>query len=194
MIEAVILAAGESKRMGQLKPLMKIDGVTFLQKIEKELYDSGIQHIHVVLGHEAKKIMSESGIRANFVINENYQQGQFSSLQKGISVLSGECAAAVVCLADQPHIKAEWIVKLCEPLSAGFNGIVRPVYKGRSGHPIVYAAEMFDKILVLPATATAKDIMSQYQRDTTWVTIDSDGILYDADTPEDFELIQKYLS
>lgn len=193
MLEAIILAAGESRRMGQLKPLLKINELTFLQKIHKELIKEDIQDVHIVLGYQAEKIKRECGIEADFIINENYKNGQFSSLQQGILSLSPECSAVLVCLVDQPHINSSWIDKLIIPVLEGHLGIVRPSYNGRHGHPVIYTGDMFPKILEFPPTATAKDVMSKYSSDIFEVEIDSEGILYDADTPEDLQIVKNFI-
>ena len=74
---------------------------------------------------------------------------------------------------------------------SGSTKIVRLSFKGRTGHPILYAQELLQEIMKMPATATAKVLMSKYVNETEFVEIDSDAILYDADTPEDFEAIKK---
>src|SRR3990172_990267 len=84
-IAAIVRAAGESKRMGQLKPLIRIGGRTFLQRIVHTLHWCGIHEIIIVLGHEAEKIEKASPCEARFVINENFHDGQFSSLQTAIT-------------------------------------------------------------------------------------------------------------
>ena len=68
--------------------------------------------------------------------------------------------------------------------------IVRPSFLGKSGHPVIYSVKVFDDILSMPPDETAKSIMAKYEEKTVFVEIDSDGILYDADTPGDFEVIK----
>lgn len=192
MIEAIILAAGESRRMGQLKPLIKINGLTFLQRITNEIRSSGITTISIVVGFQAEKIKNESGAIGQFVINENYPNGQFSSLQCGIKSLSENCSGVVVCLGDQPQVKSDWIKSLVHSFNASPAAIIRPSFHGKSGHPLLYSAQVFDDILAMPPTATAKELMSKYKDESHFVEINSDGILYDADWPEDVERIKNH--
>lgn len=193
MIEAIILAAGESRRMGQLKPLIKINKLTFLQRITHELKSSGITNISIVVGFQADKIKRESGAIGHFVVNENYTNGQFSSLQCGIKSLSENCSGVVVCLGDQPQVKSNWIKSLVHNFNESHAAIIRPSFHGKSGHPVLYSAKVFETILNMPPTATAKELMSQYKDESRFVDIDSDGILYDADWPEDVERVKKYI-
>ncbi|MBN1478661.1 nucleotidyltransferase family protein [candidate division KSB1 bacterium] len=193
MIEAIILAAGESRRMGQLKPLMKIGDQTFLAKIAGEVKKAGIQRTHIVVGFKAEKIAKNACVDAFYIHNKHYENGQFSSLQAGISALSRNCSGALVCLADQPHIKAEWIGKLVAAFYSNSTVLVRPRFANRAGHPLIFSSVLFKEIIAMPATATAKDIVRKYAAETLFVDMDSDGILLDADTPQDFEKIKKYI-
>jgi CTP:molybdopterin cytidylyltransferase MocA len=193
MIGALVLAAGESSRMGRLKPLIKIDGLTFLQRIVNELRAAGIDNINIVVGFAADRIQKESGVDVDFVENINYKFGQFSSLQCGIQSLSEQCTGVVVCLADQPQVKSDWINRLVQHFEKTKAAIIRPSFRGKSGHPIIYSAHVFQTILDLPPTATAKELMTTFADDTVFVEMDSDGILYDADRPEDVQTIRQFL-
>jgi molybdenum cofactor cytidylyltransferase len=194
MIEAIILAAGESKRMGRPKPLLHIGGKSALALIVDTLKKAGISSNHVVVGHKAKKIIDEAGIDADFVFNENYMEGQFSSLRKGVVSLSKECSAVIVCLVDQPHIHSNWVRHLIKEKSKNEAWIIRLKFGGKSGHPLLISKELFKEIMAMSSKATAKDLMIKYKDRTAFIESDSDGILYDADTPADFEFIQRYMT
>ncbi len=194
MIEAIILAAGESRRMGALKPLLRIGEHTALQIIVRTLENAGVDRVHVVVGFRAEFIIEHSRAEANFVRNEDYKKGQFSSLQTGIKALSRECKAALVCLVDQPHVRANWIRRIIRGYEQQNACIVRPSFGGKSGHPVLYSHRLFEEIVNMPPSATAKELMQKYLSCTAFVEIDSDGILYDADTPDDFIFIQKFVN
>ena len=179
--------------MGRLKPLIKIDGLTFLQRIVKALKAGGIENITIVTGFEAERLKSESGVDAHFVVNENFKDGKFSSLQCGIQSLSEKCTGVVVCLGDQPQIKSAWIQKMIKKFESTNAVIVRPSFCGRSGHPIIYSANVFIDILNLPPTASAKKLMAKYSDETIFVDLESDAILYDADRPEDLKTIERLI-
>ena len=194
MIEAIILAAGESKRMGRPKPLLHIGGKPALALIVDTLKEAGISSAHVVVGHKAKKIIDETDIDVDFVFNENYKEGQFSSLKKGVASLSKECTAAIVCLVDQPHIHSNWVRLLVKEKSKNGSWIIRLKFGGKSGHPLLISKELFQEIITMPSKATAKDLMKKYNDQTEFIESGSDGILYDADTPADFEFIKRYMT
>ncbi len=190
MIAGIILAAGESRRMGKLKPVLKIGGKTFLQYIESQLTAAGIHPIVVVLGYEPDRIRHNSGIEAEFVVNAHYQQGQFSSLQTGVKALPASCRAAIVCLGDQPHVRAEWIKELTTAFANTNRDIIIPQYEGQSGHPVLYSSRALDKILQLKPTQTARDLRDSFADSTLRINLASEGILFDADTPRDLQKIQ----
>ena len=190
MIAGIILAAGESRRMGQLKPILKIGGKTFLQHIAGQLTAAGIDPIVVVLGYKADFIRKNCGIEAEFVINAGYQRGQFSSLQAGVKALPPSCRAAIVCLGDQPHVRAEWITALTAAYADTSKDIIIPRYKGRSGHPVLYSSKVMQKILQMEPSETARDLRDSFADSTLWINLASGGILYDADTPRDLREIQ----
>ncbi len=193
MINAIILAAGESRRMGRLKPIIEIEGKTVLAHIEGALRNTDIDEIFIVVGFSAETIQQKSGINAQFVLNDNYQNGQFSSLQCGIRELPEDSSGVVVCLGDQPQIRAEWVTALINAFETSHADIIRPSFAEKSGHPILYSSSLYSKILDLPSTATAKELMQAFAASTVFVEIDSEGILYDADTPKDLQRIRKFL-
>jgi molybdenum cofactor cytidylyltransferase len=189
MIAAVVLAAGESRRMGRLKPLIKLADKTFLQHITEQCRSASVHKVHIVVGFEAEKIIRESGCDAVFVRNKNYRQGQFCSLQRGIDSLDKSCRAAVVCLGDQPHIRSVWIEKLIGEFERTGAGIVIPRCKNRQGHPVLYSRRIFQTILSLNPSHTAREVTNRHTGEVHHVEINDDGILADADTGEDLEVI-----
>ncbi|RPI01603.1 MAG: nucleotidyltransferase family protein [Calditrichaeota bacterium] len=191
MIEAVILAAGQSRRMGELKPLIRIREKTILRLITDVIVQSGVEAVHVIVGFQADTIMRESGVSAQFHINADYELGQFSSLQIGIRSLSGLCKAALVCLADQPHIQSEWIKNLISQFRSKSAPLYRLRFDGRCGHPLLINSSIFPEILALDQHATMKTIMARYEQEAVYIDTPSEGILLDADTPEQLQRIRE---
>ena len=184
-VAAIVLAAGGTKRMGQLKPLIRIDGRTFLQRIVDTLHWCGIHEIIIVLGHEAEKIEKASPCEARFVINENFHDGQFSSLQTGFAALSHETDAVLVCLGDQPQIKTDWIITLISSFNKTKAPITIPVCQGLGGHPVIYSSQLFVEILRMPPSQTAKHLIRKYGHAIERVTIEDPDVLLDVDSPQD---------
>lgn len=193
MISAIVLAAGESRRMGRLKPLIKINNKTFLQHITDELRIAGISDIVVVVGFEADRIKQESGLsQIQFAVNKNYENGQFSSLQTGIRHLDKKCEAVLVCLGDQPQIRADWITRLVQVFGETRAPIVSPKFRVKRGHPILFSADLFDEILAMHPTQAAFDLKRAHKEEIVDVPIDDEGLIVDADTPDDLELVRRF--
>lgn len=141
MISSLILAAGESSRMGSDKALLAYGGSTFLERIVATLRAAGMDHVTVVLGHHAAEIQRAvklSGIEA--VVNRDYRLGQTSSLQAGLQALDKQGVDAVVlCLVDHPAVSAEVVKMLITTFENSHAPVVIPTHKGRCGHPVLIA-------------------------------------------------------
>ena len=190
MIAGIVLAAGESRRMGQLKPLLKIGEKTFLQHITGQLKTAGVHPVIVVLGYLPEVILENSGINCDHAINVHYRLGQFSSLQTGIHALPSECRGVVVCLGDQPQLRHEWVRKLIQAFDQHDPDMVIPQFNGRSGHPVIYSSRLFDEIKSMSPSSTARELRERHTPSILRIDIDTDAILYDADTPQDLENIR----
>jgi len=193
MISGLVLAAGESRRMGSPKPLKKIAGKTFLWYIINQLKLAQIRDVVVVLGSKAENIQSNCGVApVRFVVNHNYHLGQFSSLQTGIRSLDDKSEGALVCLVDQPHIKADWIQKLIAIYEQTNQSIIVPVHQGRRGHPVFYSSSLFAEICAMAPTVNARTLYSQHSQDIAEADVEDAGILLDVDTPDDMKQILSY--
>ncbi len=149
---AVILAAGASSRMGRPKPLLPLDGETFLDRLIAAF--SGIcRPITVVLGHDADRI--RAGIHraadAEFVVNPDPDRGMLSSLQCGLAHLGGDVDAVLFTPADLPSIHSSTIAAVAGSDAA----IVIPRCGGRNGHPVRVSRAIADELLALPPGAQA---------------------------------------
>ena len=145
MIAGLILAAGESRRMGRDKALLTYRGRSFLENIIHNLAAAGIENVTVVLGHHAGAIRSAVNLAAvRVVVNNDYQRGQTSSLQLGLAAAAADSPEAVIlCLVDHPAISAEVIVKLAEQFQSTHPPVLIPTHQGERGHPVVISRELF---------------------------------------------------
>lgn len=209
MINAIVLAAGESKRMGMPKPLLRFPrsmGVppmdsesrarcpcyergdtTFLEQIVSVLQRSEVGRITVVLGSQASMIRASTDLSgAGVVINENYREGQLSSLIAGLKSLPPEAEAILLCLVDNPFITAGSADGVIGAFRVSGKPIVVPVFQGRRGHPTLFARSMFDELLGAPADQGARHIVHSNEARVFEVQVSDPGILVRIDTPEDY--------
>ena len=192
MISAILLAAGESKRMGRPKQLLEWRGKTLLQHSLESLCNSAADEIILVLGHEADRIRRTlSALPIKIVINPDYRQGMASSLRHGLLAMDRSSEAFLVLLADQPGIGPEIINRLISAFRQADprGGIVRPVYRGRPGHPVLIGTQYLQEALQLRGDVGARRIPMNHPGDILEIAVDQDAVLKDLDTPEEY---QKY--
>jgi molybdenum cofactor cytidylyltransferase len=188
-VAAVVLAAGESSRMGRDKATLGYGGSTFLETILRTLGAAGVERVAVVLGHHAEEIRQAVNLGATeVVINRDYRRGQTSSLQAGIKALERpELKAVVVCLADHPAVSAQTLRRLVDSFYESRAPVVIPTYQGRRGHPVVLARELFEELQSLRPDAGANTVVHKYQAETKFVEVSDAGVLLDIDDPESYQ-------
>ena len=187
MISAIILAAGESKRMGQPKMLMPWGKSTVIQTVISTIQDAGINDILVVTGGAHNQIESMIGQAAQVVFNENYAEGEMlSSLQRGLTAKKHEASAALICLGDQPQVQRRSVQRILREYKETNASIIVPSYQMHRGHPWLVAREHWDAILQMRAPDSPREFLNRNSRKIRYVEINSPTILQDLDTPEDY--------
>ncbi len=187
-LAGIILAAGESRRMGTDKALLPYAGTTFLEHLI-ELLLPRVAPVIVVLGHHASEIRATLPDRSGvaIVVNSNYPSGQLSSLQTAIRALPASSQGALITLVDHPAVAASTLDLLIERFRSSGASLVIPRYQGRRGHPVLFSRAILDELAALPSTATAKQVVHAHQDDTLNEDVGDPGVLKDIDTPADYE-------
>lgn len=188
MIAGLILAAGESSRMGTDKALLLYRGRTFLEHILATLHNAGIEQLTVVLGHHADEIQLAAKLTGTeVVVNQDYRRGQTSSLQAGLRALDRPAIQAVVlCLVDHPAVSTEVIRKLVAAFEQSAAPVVIPTYQGQRGHPALISRALFAELMALSLSEGANTVVRKYRDSTHFVEVDDPGVLIDVDDPESF--------
>lgn len=188
MIEGLILAAGESSRMGTDKALLLYRGRTFLEHILATLHEAGLKQLTVVLGHHANEIQRTAKLTGTeVVVNQDYRRGQTSSLQAGLRALDRPGVHAVVlCLVDHPVVSAEVIRKLVTAFEQSAAPVVIPTHQGQRGHPVLISRALFADLLALGTSEGANTVVRKYRDSTQFVEVDDPGVLIDVDDPESY--------
>lgn len=188
----LILAAGESSRMGRDKALLPWSGTTFLGGAI-DLLAPLTDMVIVVAGRNADNLRPLIDAAAAYlVVNPDPQRGQFSSLRVGVQeVLNRGRDAAIVSLVDRPPARPETVWRLKEEFLRSAEEIwaVVPEHAGRHGHPLIIGREMIDAFLRAPATANARQIEHQHQPHIRYVTVEDPLVVLNVDTPEDYQRI-----
>jgi molybdenum cofactor cytidylyltransferase len=186
MLAAAILAAGESKRMGQPKALVPFQGSTFVEHLIAATRHPRVGITRVVLGAGAE------GIRANLkidpssiVVNADWPTGQLSSLHAAIrSLPAGGTQGILVCPVDHPLLSTHLVAALIAAFDSGGKLIVLPKYRGRRGHPVLFAAELYEELLAAPADVGARQVVWNHARDVLEVDTEEEGVILNLDDPE----------
>jgi molybdenum cofactor cytidylyltransferase len=192
MIVAIVLAAGESSRMGQPKALLPIEGIRFIEKIVNSLESTRVGKIVVVLGHNADEMrLKIADLPVELVINRDYKQGQLSSLLAAIrSVVSSGYAndvdGVLVHLVDHPYISPALVNLMIERFYRSKKLIVVPRYRERRGHPVIFSKALFAELLATPLDQGAKAVVYAHSSETLEIVTDDEGVTIDIDTPEEY--------
>ena len=182
----LILAAGESRRMGFPKALLKFGKETFLDTL-CGLFAQRCSPIVVVLGANADEIRAGSGRPATFVVNPDYRSGQTSSMQCGLRAVPPDAGGVLFTLVDHPAVSLETIDVLLGPwpLTPDSWPLLRvPRYQGSRGHPIWLSRELIPEFLALPRNVAAREVVRSHVLQTEFLDVDDPGILADIDDPE----------
>lgn len=190
-IAGLILAAGESRRMGQDKALLEYHGRPFLQVILENLLQAGIDRRVAVLGHHAaeiQRVIHPDGVEV--VINADYRLGQTSSLQAGLRALDSEKVAGVLlCLVDHPAASAEVMQRLARTFRESGAPVIIPLCNNRRGHPVFFSRAMFAELLALDAQQGANVVVRKYHNVTCYLEVKDPGVLLDVDRPQDYQTL-----
>jgi molybdenum cofactor cytidylyltransferase len=188
-IGAIILAAGESKRMGSPKMLLPFKDKTVIETVIENVLAAGIEETRVVLGAYRDDILKIIGkYQIGYCVNEDYKTGMLSSVQHGFASLPYGCRAALVMPGDKPMIEPQEIIRVIEAYLDSGKGLVMPVYKKKRGHPLVVDASYFEEVLNLPEAEGLRRLSIIHPDDVYEVKTDDPGVLHDVDTREDYLL------
>ncbi len=182
-VAAIILAAGTSSRFGADNKLLAYwHGQPMLRTVVEAALATELDPVIIVTGHEADPVRAAlDGLDITFVHNPDYAQGQASSLQAGIRAVPPLVDGAMILLGDMPRISAADINLLLDSF-AGAGSIVVPVHKDTRGNPVIIGREHFAHLLTLTGDQGARGLLSGDA--VTRVTMETDAVLQDFDTPE----------
>ncbi|MEO7142995.1 MAG: nucleotidyltransferase family protein [Bryobacteraceae bacterium] len=186
-LAGIILAAGNSSRMGTPKALLQFEGETFLDRLIG-IFGRVCRHTIVVLGHHAESIQLKLARQAAFVRNPDPDRGQLTSLQCGLRAVPAGMDGVMFTPLDYPAIETETVERLVESFSGSRAAIALaiPRCQHRRGHPVVVRAALIAEFLALPETASARDVVRRHDAAIRYVEVRDTGILTDVDTPEDY--------
>ncbi|MEE8465808.1 MAG: nucleotidyltransferase family protein, partial [Dehalococcoidia bacterium] len=183
---AILLAAGESSRMGRLKALLPWRNTTLLEHQLHSLLEAGIHQVVVVLGHDADRLkpIIDSVDGASWALNPDYRLGKTTSLKTGVAALAGERVSDVLLLnVDQPRT-ADTVRTLLERHLASPYQITIPTHGGKGGHPIFISAKLLPELAEIDEESQGlKAVVRRHEEATERFELDDPALLWDLNTP-----------
>lgn len=190
-VVAVLLAAGTSSRMGELKQLMPYRGRTIVEACVETLLASAVDEVLVVVGHRADEVAAAvSRFAVRVVRNDDYLEGMSSSVAAGVRAAPEGADAVMICLCDQPHVPVTVFDAVLAAYRERDAAIVVPTIAGDTGHPVVFDLSLRDEILAADPSRGLRAVTYAHRADTLRVPVDSVAVLDDIDTPDDYERLQ----
>jgi len=185
-LAAIILAAGESRRMGRPKALLACQGTTFLGHLLRVTAHPAISVRRVVLGAAADEIRRATGVAPEAVVmNPEWQKGQLSSLQAGLrSLPEGGTDGVLVCPVDQPLISALLVDRLIKAFRAQQRDIVMPTYQGHRGHPVIFSSKLYPELFAAPVDVGARAVVWAHQAELFELPTEEEGVVMNLNDPE----------
>jgi molybdenum cofactor cytidylyltransferase len=192
---AILLAAGESRRMGEVNKLtLPVAGEPLLLRTARTLLRAGLQEVVVVLGHQRHLV--EPLLRdlpLHVVCNDDYRDGQMTSVHCGLAAMRQACDAVLVCLADLPLLEVADLRRLADAFVDCPTSVLVPTYRGARGNPIVLAYEHREQILAGDRNLGCRRLVEKHPELVTALEMDSDHVVFDLDTPEAYQELQRRL-
>jgi molybdenum cofactor cytidylyltransferase len=188
MLAAVILSGGASRRMGSPKALLPFHGRPFLEHLLDVIKHPKIGARRVVLGAHAESIAKAVHLNADeVVINEDWEQGQLSSIRAALRSLPAGTDGILLCLVDHPLISETLVNGLIEQFYATGATVVVPVYQGRRGHPVIFSAAVYEELEKAPEEQGARSVVWAHKEQVSEYITDEEGCVLNLNDPGTFE-------
>ncbi len=186
-IWAIVLAAGESRRMGSPKMLLPYNDVTVIEQVIRNLMDADIDRVVVVLGANREAIMTVTRQYDVFhCYNEEYRKGMLSSVKCGFYSLPQGCTGALIMPGDQPMTGPGEINRVIRAFLESDRGLVMAAHNGKRGHPLIVDMKYADEVLSLPEGEGLRLLAQSHPDDVLESDTDDSSVLRDIDTQEDY--------
>lgn len=186
-LAAIVLAAGQSKRMGRFKPLLPFGEKTVIEKVVEYFLVGGVKTVVVVVGHRADELRQQLGrgpIR--FALNPDPESEMSESIAYGLGELPRDCAATFITPVDFPAVPAIVISNLIQSWQDGDEKIFVPEHSGRGGHPVLIDLSLREQLLNLDPRRGLRGLFEDHVGEVRHVPVDSAFIARDVDTWDDY--------
>lgn len=186
-VSAILLAAGQATRMGKLKQLLPFRGKTLVEWALAPLIHPAVAEVVAVVGCQAQEVSKFlAPYSVKIARNERFAEGMGSSIQRGLQEIDPRAGAVLIALGDQPGIPPSVVTQVIEAYKTSEKRIVIPVTAGHRGHPVLFDLSLKQEILEASREVGLRGVVRAHRDDILEVAVESEGILEDVDTPEDY--------
>lgn len=189
MLTAIVLAAGQSRRMGSPKINLPWGETTVLGKVLETLLQAELDEIILVTGaHPMQNLEGFTKQGVKVAHNPDYASGEMlSSIKVGLRLASEQSEAALLALGDQPQMELGVVRRVIETYQHTHPAILIPSYQMRRGHPGVVSRSLWEEIIALPPPATLRVFFNTHASEIQYLEVGTETVLQDLDTPEDYQ-------
>lgn len=185
-IEGILLAAGESRRMGFPKPLLRIGDTTFIAHTAATML-AAVDRLIIVTGAHRERVQRAvpCGPGVVTVHNPDWVRGQLSSIKAGLAAVTADSDAVIVHLADHPMVKVETVRGVVKEYARTLKPVVIARHGGRRGHPVLFDRSLFGELIAAPEDQGARVVVNADPARVAYLDVDDPGVVLDLDTPAD---------
>jgi molybdenum cofactor cytidylyltransferase len=183
---AIILAAGESRRMGRPKALLPFRGGTFLTAIAENL-GRRCSPVIAVFGFDAARVSQSAPAGVRPIENPDYKLGMLTSLKAGLRAVPDSCDAVLFTLVDHPAVLPSSVDAVMDAAMESTALIAIPRFENRRGHPVLIRRQIVGEFLLEPLTSKVRDVIDRHAAEIDYVEVDDPGISDDIDDPALYE-------
>lgn len=197
-VTGILLLAGCSSRMGSPKPLLPFGDQTLISHLLKQITQSDLSRIIVVLGHRVQAVKKEihqstDPSRLRIINNPDFKMGLSTSITRGLSQVEPQASGVMFLLGDQPLLTIRVINKLINVFRSTSAPIVVPLYGKRPGNPVIFKTSLIPELQKLTGDTGGRELVRKYWDQVQTVSIRPQRIGWDMDTWEDYQKIKEYL-
>ena len=191
MLSAAILAAGESRRMGEPKALVSVQGLTFVEHLFAATRLPRVGITRIILGAHAAEISAKLKFDpAMIVVNPDWPRGQLSSIHAAIRSLPADTTDGIIlCPVDHPLVSRRLISELIAQFDSSRKAIALPVYRGKRGHPVIFHATLYDELLAASPGVGARQVVWAHSQEIQEVPTEEEGVVLNINDPESLKKV-----
>lgn len=194
-VAAIVLAAGQSSRMGQANKLRcELGGKPVIAQVLDQLQQSTLGEIIIITGHQRKQIEQQlHGPNQHAVFNPDFENGMSTSIRAGMAALPETVQAAVICQGDMPFVSANVINQLINAHIENPAKVIAPAFMGKRGNPLLWPRRLFPVLESLEGDCGARQVLKKFNDEILKLDVDNIGILLDIDSPEALQYFKDLL-